>query len=67
MKIQELRELSAEALNKELLDLHREQFKLRMQKGSGQLTKFAQLKTVRRNIARVKTLLTEKQSKGGNE
>lgn len=67
MKIEELRELSDEALNKELVAMMREQFKLRMQKGSGQLTKFDQLKTVRRNIARVKTLMTERQAKGGNE
>lgn len=67
MKIEEIRKLSDGDLRKELIDLHAEQFKLRMQRGSGQLTKFAQLKTVRRNIARVKTLLTERQAKGGNE
>ncbi len=66
MKIKELRNLSTEELGKELLALLREQFKLRMQKGTGQLTKFSQLKTVRKMIARVKTLLTEK-SVSGNQ
>lgn len=64
MKIKELKTLSAEELSKELLALLREQFKLRMQKGTGQLTKFSQLKTVRRAIARVKTLLTERKLSG---
>lgn len=64
MKIEELRKLSTEELGKELLALLREQFKLRMQKGTGQLTKFSQLKTVRKTIARVKTLLTEKKLSG---
>lgn len=67
MKLEEMKTLSGEELHKELLALLREQFKLRMQKGSGQLTKFSQLKTVRRNIARVKTLMTEKTKQGGAE
>ena len=56
----ELREKSVEELNAELLELLREQFNLRMQHSTGQLEKTDQLKTVRRNIARVKTILTEK-------
>jgi len=60
MKAQELREKSVEELNTELLNLLREQFNLRMQAASGQLQQTHLLKQVRRNVARVKTLLTEK-------
>lgn len=60
MKADELRQKSVQDMNKELLELNREQFNLRMQQGTGQLTKPTQLKTVRRNIARLKTVLREK-------
>ncbi len=60
MKATELREKSAEDLNKQLLDLLREQFNLRMQHSSGQLGQPHLLKAVRRDIARVKSVLTEK-------
>lgn len=60
MKAKELREKSVEELNTELLNLLREQFNLRMQLASGQLQQSHLSKQVRRNIARVKTLITEK-------
>lgn len=60
MKANELREKSVEELNTELLGLLREQFNLRMQAASGQLQQTHTVKQVRHNIARVKTLLTEK-------
>ena len=60
MKAAELKDKSVEELNAELLNLLREQFNLRMQHTTGQLEKTDQLKKVRRNIARVKTILTEK-------
>mgnify|MGYP000722179719 CR=1 FL=1 len=47
-------------VNKELLDLTREKFNLRMQQGTGQLTTPHLIKAARRNIARVKTILNEK-------
>jgi len=56
----ELREKSVDELNKDLLDLLREQFNLRMQKASGQLSRHSQFKIVRRDIARIKTILNEK-------
>ncbi|MEO7558267.1 MAG: 50S ribosomal protein L29, partial [Gammaproteobacteria bacterium] len=59
----ELRQKSAEELGKELLDLTREQFNLRMQKGTGQLSKPSQMKVVRRSIARVKTIMNQKSGK----
>ncbi|OFC70159.1 50S ribosomal protein L29 [Alteromonas confluentis] len=60
MKATELKDKSVEELNAELLNLLREQFNLRMQHSTGQLEKTDQLKKVRRNIARVKTILTQK-------
>ena len=60
MTAAELKEKSVEELNAELLNLLREQFNLRMQYSTGQLEKTDQLRKVRRNIARVKTILTEK-------
>lgn len=63
MKASELKQKSPEDLNKELLELTREQFNLRMQKGTGQLTKSSQMKTVRRDIARIKTVLNQKAGK----
>jgi len=59
MKATELRQKNPEELNSLLLDLSREQFNLRMQKGSGQLSKPSQMKLVRREIARIKTVLQE--------
>jgi large subunit ribosomal protein L29 len=60
MKATELKGKSVEELNEELLNLLREQFNLRMQQTTGQLEKTDQLRKVRRDIARVKTILTEK-------
>ncbi|EGU29711.1 putative ribosomal protein L29 [Vibrio ichthyoenteri ATCC 700023] len=60
MKALDLRAKSVEELNAELLTLLREQFNLRMQAATGQLQQTHTLKTVRRDIARVKTVLTEK-------
>ena len=57
MELKELRNKSATELKAHLLDLHKEQFALRMQKGTGQLNQTHQLRNVRREIARVKMLL----------
>ncbi len=62
MKAAELRDKSVDDLNKEIQELRREQFNLRMQKGSGQLSRPSDIKRVRREIARIKTVLTEKTS-----
>ncbi len=61
MTTKELREKSVDELKAELLALTEEQFKMRMQRSTGQLSKPHSLRTVRRSIARVKTLLTESQ------
>lgn len=63
MKAVELKEKSVEQLQENLLALLKTQFGLRMQHATGQLGKSSELKQVRRNIARVKTVLTEKGSK----
>lgn len=60
MKTTDLREKSVEELNQELLNQLEAQFKLRMQKSTGQLTQTHLLKQARRDIARIKTVLTEK-------
>ena len=60
MKANELREKNVEDLNKELTELLREGFNLRMQLASGQLAQVGQIKANRRSIARVKTILTQK-------
>jgi len=60
MKTVELREKSVSELNQQLLDLLKEQFTLSMQKSSGQLAQSHLVGKVRRDIARVKTVLTEK-------
>ncbi|NVK10527.1 MAG: 50S ribosomal protein L29 [Gammaproteobacteria bacterium] len=60
MNASELREKSVEELNAVLLEKLEEQFKLRMQYSTGQLTQTHLLKQVRRDIARIKTSLTQK-------
>jgi large subunit ribosomal protein L29 len=60
MELHDLRKKSSSELNDHLGELRREQFNLRMQKGSGQLSQPHQLGRVRREIAQVKTLLGAK-------
>ena len=60
MKATELRSKSTEELHNELIALRREQFSLRMQIATQQLNKVDQIGKVRRNIARVNTILAEK-------
>jgi large subunit ribosomal protein L29 len=62
MKATELRAKSVDELNNELIDLRRAQFSLRMQAATQQLAKPDQLRKVRRDVARVRTVLAEKQN-----
>ncbi|EXJ13672.1 50S ribosomal protein L29 [Imhoffiella purpurea] len=64
MKANEIRNSSVDDLQKQLMDLLREQFNLRMQRGTGQLSKPSQMKAVRRDIARIKTVMAEKTAGG---
>jgi large subunit ribosomal protein L29 len=57
MELKQLREKSADQLTSHLTDLRKEQFSLRMQQVTGQLPKTHETRRVRREIARVKTLL----------
>jgi large subunit ribosomal protein L29 len=60
MKASELRTKSVDELSKELLDLLKAQFGLRMQLATQQLSNTSQMSKVRRDIARVRTLIREK-------
>ena len=64
MKANELREKSRDELQETLHELLKEQFNLRMQQGSGQLARHHVMKEVRRNIARVKTVMAEQRKAG---
>ncbi len=63
MKANELRGKTAQELNEQLLGLLRDQFNLRMQKATGQLGQSHLLKQVKRDIARVKTVLNQQAGK----
>ena len=60
MTASELRSKSAEELNQELQSLLRAQFNLRMQKATQQLNNTSQIRKVRRDIARVRTVMSQK-------
>jgi len=59
MKVEELRKKNSSELREELQELLKEQFKLRMQKSTGQMSNIARFKSLRRDIARVKTVMNE--------
>jgi large subunit ribosomal protein L29 len=63
-KNDELRSKSAEELNKELIELRRAQFGLRMQLATQSLTKNSEISRLRKQIARVHTLITQKSKPG---
>ena len=62
MKVSELREKSLSELNKELISLLKVQFSLRMQLATQQLSDTSRIKMIRKDIARVKTIITQKVS-----
>jgi len=64
MDTKELRQKSAAELTEELLKLRREQFNLRMARATGQAAKPDQFSKVRRNIARLKTVVSEQRRAG---
>ena len=64
MKASELRDKSVEELQSQLQDLYKDQFNYRMQNGTGQLAQNHLIGAVRRDISRVKTIITEKQRSG---
>lgn len=66
MNANDLRAKSQDELKKELMDLLRAQFSLRMQLGTQQTNKTHELRKVRRDIARVRTVMHESKLKAGN-
>lgn len=60
MKIEDIRDKSVDELNEQLAGLKKEQFNLRFQKATGQLEKTSRVKEIRRDIARIETVLSEK-------
>ena len=64
MKAKEFREKTIEQLQEQLLELRREQFNLRIQQATGQQAKSDQVTRVRRDIARLKTVVREREQQG---
>lgn len=62
MKARELRDLSAEELTAKEKEFREEEFKLRFRHATGQLERTARLRTLRKEIARVKTIMREKET-----
>ena len=67
MDVQELRNKSVEELNDELVELRREQFNLRMQQGTGELSRHTEHGRVRKDIARIMTVLSERKRSAGED
>jgi large subunit ribosomal protein L29 len=65
LKIANIRDMTPDQLNDELIKLKREQFNLRFQKATGQLNNTARVRVVRRTIAKLKTIEREKAGKTG--
>ena len=61
MKIADVKTMTVDQIDDEVLKLKKEQFNLRFQRASGQLENTARVREVRRDIARVKTIMAEKQ------
>jgi large subunit ribosomal protein L29 len=60
MKAVDVRSMTPDQLDEQLANLKKEQFNLRFQKATGQLEKTARVREVRRDIARIRTILAEK-------
>jgi large subunit ribosomal protein L29 len=61
MKIADIRSKTVDQLKDELADLRKEQFNLRFQRASGQLENVSRVRVVRRDIAKIMTVLAERQ------
>jgi large subunit ribosomal protein L29 len=65
LKTEDLRHMSPDQLDDELIKLKKEQFNLRFQKATGQLASTARVRVVRRDIARIKTVARAKRAAAG--
>ena len=63
MKVKEIRELSTEEINKKLVETKEELFNLRFQQATGTLEKPSRIRDLRHTVARMKTVLKERESK----
>jgi len=62
-RLKDIRAMDVAGMEKELLELSKEQFNLRMQRATGQMANTARMKQVRRDIARVKTIMNQAKGK----
>ena len=62
MNVKEIREKSNEELNKEMTSLKEELFNLRFQQATGQLENASKIKDIKKTIARIKTIITEREN-----
>lgn len=62
MKKKDFKEMTIDELEVQLSEIYKEQFKLKFQKGSGQLENPSRIKELRRNVARIKTVQNEKKA-----
>jgi large subunit ribosomal protein L29 len=67
MKAEELKAMSADQLEEKLGDLKKEQFNLRFQRATGQLENTSRVRTVRRDIARIKTVANQRRAGADNK
>jgi large subunit ribosomal protein L29 len=66
MKIKEIRDMTGEELQTRSRDIRKEQFHLRMQQQSGQLEKSSQLRSLRRDVARIESVLSQRRIAAAN-
>ena len=66
MKIKDLRELSTKELEGKIMETKKELFSLRMKQSTGTLDKPSRIKTLRKDVARMKAILKERELAGGN-
>ena len=67
MSLADLKAMSEDELSVRLIDLKKESFNMRFQRAGGQLNNTARMRTVRRDVARIKTLLGERRRAAGQE
>jgi len=67
MKAQDLRTMSPDQLDEQLANLKKEQFNLRFQRATGQLENTSRVRSVRRDIARIKTVQVQRRTSTGNK
>lgn len=67
MKVEDVRQLTPDQLTEKIAELKKEQFNLRFQKATGQLENTSRVRQVRRDIARLSTVVTEKRAAGAKK